>query len=116
MRGFVGEFHDLVFDRRTISWSDRLNLAAIHGRAMHVLANDALGFGRGPGDVARHLRIVMSYAFGAEAERCRIGVARLKLELRPVDSASVEARRGSGFEAAAAQAELFERFAEKDSG
>ena len=62
------------------------------------------------------MRIVMGDALGAEAERSGVGVAGLKLKLRPVDGAAVEAWRRAGLEAAAAQSELFERFAEKDSG
>ena len=97
MRGFVGELDDLVFDRRTIARADGLNLAAIHRGAVHVFANDAMGFGSSPGDVAGDLRIVMGDALGAEAERCGIGVAGLELKFRPVDAAAVEARRGAGF-------------------
>ena len=116
VRGLVGKLDDLVFDRRTISRADGLNLAAVHGRTMDVLADDAMRFRRGPGDVARHLRVVMSDALGAEAEGRGIDVAGLKLELRPVDGAAVEARRRAGLQAAAAKAELLQRFAEQDGG
>ena len=73
---------------------------------MDVLADDALRFWRGPGDIAGHLRIVMSDSLGAEAERSRVDVARLNLELRPVDGAAIEAWRRAGLQAAAAQSEL----------
>src|ERR1700675_3648939 len=39
VRQFVGELDDLVFNRRTITRPRRLNLPAIHRRAMHILAN-----------------------------------------------------------------------------
>ena len=43
-----------------------------------------------------------------------VGISRLHGETRPVDGAAIEARRRAGLEAAAAQAELLQRFAEKD--
>ena len=110
----VGKLHDLVFDRRTVSRTDRLDLPAVHGRAVHVLADDAMRLCRGPGDVARHLRVVMRNALGAKAERRRIDVARLLGKARPVDAASVEARRSSGLEPASAQAELLQSLAQQN--
>ena len=53
---------------------------------------------------------------GAEAEGRGIGVAGLLCEARPVDGAAIEAGRRAGLEAAAAQAETLEAFAEKDAG
>ena len=73
-------------------------------------------FGRGVGDVAGDLRVVMRDALGAEAEGRGIDVAGLLCEARPVDGASVEARRSAGLEAAAAQAEILQRLAEQDGG
>ena len=110
----VGELDDLVFDRRAVARADRLNLPAVHGRAVHVLADDAMRLGRGVGDVAGDLRVVMRDALGAETERCGIVVAGLHGEARPVDGASVEAGRSAGLEAASAQAEILQRFAEQD--
>ena len=53
LMGFlVGKLDDLVLDRGTVARPGGLNLAAVHGRAMHVLANDAMRFRRGVGDVA----------------------------------------------------------------
>ena len=108
----VGELDDLVFDRGAVARADRLDLTAVHRRAVDVLADDAMGLGRGPGDVAGYLRIVMRYPLGAEAEWSGIFVTWLEREARPVNGASVEARRSAGLEAAAAQAELLESFAE----
>src|SRR5277367_4798628 len=56
----------------------------------------------------------MRHPLGAETERSRVGVARLLGEARPVDGASVEARRGSGLEPAAAQAQFLQRFSEQN--
>src|SRR4029077_5633933 len=83
---------------------------------MDVLADDAVGFRGGPGDVAGNLLFVVGDALGAEAEWCGIGIARLRLESRPVDGAAVEARRRTGLEATVAEAEVFQGFTEKNSG
>ena len=82
---------------------------------MNILADNALGFSSGPGDVTRHLRVVMCDALGTEAERRGVGVARLDCKFRPVNGAAIEARRRSRLQAAAAQAELLERFAQQHS-
>ena len=46
---------------------------------MHVLADDAVRFRRGEGDVARDLAVGVGDAAGAEAEGCGIGIAGLRL-------------------------------------
>ena len=56
----------------------------------------------------------MRDALGAEAERRGIVVAGLHLKAGPVDGAAIEARRSAGLEAASAQAEIFQRFAQQD--
>ena len=53
-------------------------------------------------------------ALGHEGKGGRVGVARLRLELSPVDGAAVEARRGSGFQAASAEAQFLQSFAQQD--
>src|SRR5205814_1994455 len=102
MCSFVGKFDDLIFYGRAITWADGLNLAGVHGRAVHVLANDAMGLRRGPGDVAGHLRIVMRNPLGAKTERSGIRIAGLNLKLRPINGAAIETRRGPGLQAASA--------------
>ena len=104
----VGKLDDLVFNRRAIARADGLNLPAVHRRAVHVLADDAMRFGRSPGDVARHLRIMMRNALGAEAEWRWVGVSGLFLKPRPVDGAAIESRRSASLQAATAQAEILE--------
>src|SRR5439155_9669303 len=104
MHLLVRELDDLVFNRWTVARADRLDLPAVHGRAVHVLSNDAVRLRRRPGNVTRHLRVVMRDALGTKAERRRIDISRLLGKARPVDAASVKARRSSGLEAASAQA------------
>jgi hypothetical protein len=64
---------------------------------MHVFANDAVRFIGRERDVARHLVFVMSYAPGAETERCWIVVAGLNRKLRPINRSAVKPRWRSGF-------------------
>src|SRR5262245_33013245 len=98
---FVGELYDLVFNRRTIARADRPNLSAIHRRTVHVLADDAPRFFRGPHDVARNLRVVMCDFFCAKTEGSRIGIAGLFLKTRPVYGAAIEPWRSAGLQTAA---------------
>ncbi len=70
----------------------------------------------GERDVAGHLFVVMRDAARAEAEGSGILVAGLEFELRPVDGAAIETRGSAGLEAASAEAEILERFAEQNGG
>src|ERR1700734_2473110 len=114
VRLFVGKLDDLVFDRWTIARPDRLNLSAVHRRAMHVLADNALSFARSPRDVAGHLRVMMRHALGAEAEGRGVGVSRLHREARPVNAAAIQARRRSRFQSATAQPQFLQRFTQQN--
>src|SRR6266700_932938 len=69
-----------------------------------------------PGDVARHLRVVMRDTLGAKTEGRGIGIAGLDLEFLPVNGATVQARWSSGFETASPQPELFKSFSKQDRG
>ena len=89
-------------------------LPGVHGGAVDVFADEAQRFRRGEGDVAGDLRL--DDFRGAEAERGGIGVAGLLLKHAPVDGAAIEARRRAGFEAAGAQAEAAQGFAEHNGG
>ncbi len=110
----VGELDDLVFDGWAIARADALDAARVHGRAVHVLADEAQRLRRGEGDVAADLRL--HDLLCAEAEGRGIGVAGLLFERLPMDGPAVEARRRSGLESASAKAESAERFAEQDGG
>src|SRR5579864_9478045 len=104
VRGFVRKLDDFVFNRRAVSWTDGLNLPAVHRRAMDILANNTVCFGSGPCDVTRNLRFVMRNPLGAETKRGGIGVTGLHVKLRPIDGAAIEAGRRASFQAASAQA------------
>src|SRR5579872_7041628 len=96
----IRELDDLVFDRRAIARTDRLNLPAVHRRAVHVFSDDPVRLGSGPCDVTGHLRVMMLDAFRAEAKRRGILVARLRWKLGPIDGAAVETWRSSGLQTA----------------
>src|SRR5271170_7203660 len=110
----VRELDDFVLDRRAVARAGSRDLTGIHRRAHDVLADEAQRFRRGVGDVAGDLPTL--YLFGPEAERGRVCVSRLLLELAPVDRAAIEARRCSGLEAAATQPQALQCFAEQDRG
>src|SRR5882724_740974 len=77
------ELYDFVFNRRAIARADGLYLAAVHGRAMDVFPDDAMGFFRGRGDVTRDLGVVVCDLLGTKAERRGVDVAGLSFEARP---------------------------------
>ncbi len=103
----LAEANDLVLDGRAIARPPALNLAGIHGRKMHIPANDVV---RGPGRAgytALDLRLVD--ARGEHGERLGRLIARLHLHRGPVDRAAVEARRGAGLQASQGEAEPCQR-------
>src|SRR5581483_12032568 len=66
------------------------------------------------GDVAGNLRVMVSHAPGAKAERRRIVVSRLHRKSRPVDAAPVEAGRSAGLQAASPQAQSLQSLSQQD--
>src|SRR5664280_367129 len=92
---------------------------------MHVLADEAQRLRRGGGDVATHLpqrrnpRAVPCSLIPvprSKTERRRVFIPRLLDELRPVDGAAIQARRGSRLEAALAQTQPLQGLAQQDAG
>src|SRR5579859_1109858 len=110
----VGKFDDLVFNAGAVARTDGFNLARVHGRAMDILGNDAVRLFCSECDVTRHL--LLFDLFGAKAEGCRVGIARLQLKARPVNRAPIEAWGRAGLKAASAQAQQLERFAQQLRG
>src|SRR4029453_3154338 len=53
----LAEFHDLVFDRPTITRPTACDLSRVHRRAMHILTYDLVGGLNGARDAAFDLRI-----------------------------------------------------------
>ena len=82
----IGEADHLVLDRRTIAWAAPGDRARIDGGAMRIGADDAMGLGRGAGDVAGELR--RRDPCRQRREEFRLGIAVLDLELHPSRSLS----------------------------
>ena len=55
VRGFVGEFNDLILDARAVAGADSFDDAGIHGRLVDVRPDDLAGALGGAGDVTREL-------------------------------------------------------------
>src|ERR1035438_4544792 len=81
---FIGEFDDLVLDRRTIPRPNALDLSAIQRRPWNGLTQNARRLFRGIPNVALDLR--PCDLVGEKRKRRRLGVARLRFESRPVRS------------------------------
>src|ERR1700683_3807745 len=103
----LAEAHDLVFYGRTIARAVALDLARIHGRAMHVGADDLVGGCGRARNPALNLRI--GDAFGQDRKWLGRLIPGLQLQRRPVDSFAVKPRRGPGLEAAEHKARALQR-------
>ena len=92
----VCKAHDLVLDGGTVARAGALDRALVHGRAVDVLADDAVRLRVGVGQVA--LRAVGKRTVRHERERGDDLVAGLRLHLVKVDGALLDARRRAGLE------------------
>ncbi len=110
----VGEADDLVLDGGAVARAHALDMAAIHGRAVEVRADDLVGAGVGVGDAAGDLGDDRGVA--EEAQHRGVGVALLPLEPVPGDGAAVEARGRAGLEAAHGEREAVEAVGERLGG
>ncbi len=106
----VREPNDLVLDRGAVARADAVDLPGEQGRAVEVLADNAVGFGRGIPQVAGNLLLLQPVR--QEGERDDPLVAGLLLELGEVDGAAVDARRRAGLEPAQREAEPLQRAGE----
>ncbi len=104
MRLLFGKPHHLVFDRRAIPRADAFDLAAVHGGAMEIFANDCVGFAVGMRDSAGNLR--RGDRGRQKREQHGLLVAGLPLQLVPGDGAPVKARRRSCLQSAQIDAEV----------
>src|SRR5262249_41639725 len=98
----IGELHDLVLERRAISWANALD-AAIEQRAdADVLLNQLANAIVRVSQPATHL--IAKRCRGLERERHRNGVARLFLEFAAgyprieIDAFAIQARRSPGLQ------------------
>ena len=101
--GLVGKADDLRLDAGAVPGADAGDGAIIHGTAVQVLPDDAVGLLVGVGQVA-HGGIV-DLVGGAEGKRLRRLVPRLHLHFGKIDAPPVDTGWRAGFEAAKVQPE-----------
>src|SRR5579862_3504075 len=93
----LAKAHDLVLDGRAIARAAALDLPRIHGRAVHVGANDVVRRRRGPRDATLNLRV--GDMVGQRRKWLGRLVPRLQLQRRPVDRAAIQPWRRASLEA-----------------
>src|SRR5438552_15424149 len=93
----IGKLDDLVLDRRAVARSAPADRAAVQCGFLQVSPNDLLHYLAGPGDPAWQLPRPLNPLVEREAVIIRVSV--FALDLRPIDAAPVDPRRGPGLEA-----------------
>ena len=106
----IAEAVHLVLDRRAIAWSLAFDRAGEERRIVQPGADDIMGGDVCAGHRAGQLRQARAIRHRRHAPRVFVG--GLGGQPRPVDRATVEARRSAGLEAAHGEAERAELFAE----
>ncbi len=110
MRLLVGESHDLVFERWTVSRSNARNLSVVERGLADIRPDQVADAVVRIEDVAADLLAIDPP--GHERERHRRLIAGFRREAREVDAVAVQARRRAGLQASPLQAERLERFRE----
>src|SRR5262245_20703783 len=108
--------HDFVFERRTVSWPDALDLAVEERRARDVLPDDVVD----PISCVEQVAIDLGTANQTSQEGKRdwrnialfAGERTSQDPLPEVDAVSIQPRGSTGLETAPFEAERFERFGE----
>src|SRR5262249_61874905 len=90
-----------------IAWPVAPNLPGIHGRAVNVVADNAMGRCGRAGDAALDLRILD--ALGQGRKRLRRLIARLHVHGSPIDGAAVEPWRCPRLEPTKPQSKTLQR-------
>ena len=111
MAVFVGEPHDLVFDRGAVAGALAVDEAAVDRCQVQVVANQLVGGGGGAGDVAAH-RLAAHPGGRIEGEEAVVGVAGLLFERIERHAAPVHPGGGACFEPVRAEAQGLQRFGE----
>jgi hypothetical protein len=106
----VREAHDLVLDRRAIARPPPLDDAAEQRRPLEVRADDGVRRLVGPHLVA--LDLARRERRGAQRERQRLRIARLRLQLREVDRVAPQPRRRSRLQPPQREAESAQALAD----
>jgi hypothetical protein len=114
---FVGEAYEFVFNARAIPRADALDLSAVHGRLVQIVADDLRRFRSRVGHPTRdlfttghpaqatlasvfHVEQTFAIARIVKGKKRRLLVASLLLHSTKIQAAPEEAGRGSGLEPA----------------
>src|ERR1044071_7035809 len=108
------EADDLVFDRRAVAGTCRVDLSRVHRRAMKVCADQLVRECARVCEPAENLRLLE--AIGENRERTRTRVAGCVFESRVINGGLVDGRRRAGLQAAETQAERAQRIGERFRG
>src|SRR5580700_11582140 len=95
MPRLVRELDNLVFDRGAVTRTNSFYLTTIQRRSRYALLKNPVGLRGSVGNVAGDLRSIDSRRH--ERKRCRLGVAMLWFESRPIDGSPIQPRRRPGF-------------------
>ena len=120
MLRLLGEAHDLVFDRRAVARTDGLDLAGVHRRAMHVVADELQRLRRRVRDVAADLtqRRLTRACVNGERKLNGVGSASPGCSSKRDQSMVRPSSRGGVpvFRRHSRRPRRFRRFAEQDAG
>ena len=108
---FVGEAHDLVFDRGAVSGSFAVDHAAVDRREMEVVSDQLVGGRRGAGEMTAHL-LTAGPGSGIKGEKAVGSVTGLLFQLIESDAAPIHTGRGAGLESVGVKAKLLQSFSE----
>src|SRR6056297_1951886 len=114
MRRLVSKANDLVLDGGAVARPDTVDMPAIHGGAIEIVADDVVRAGIGIGDPAGHLP--RHGCGGEKGEHHRVVIRWLHVEAAPTDAASVEARRRTGLETPEGKAEAVDALGKAEAG
>jgi len=111
----VGKAMDLVFDRRAVTRANAFDDPGVHRRAIQVLADDVVGALVGMGNPAVDL-LRMHCCIAHERHDRNRRITWLWRHLAEIDTATVDARRGAGFQPIHPQRQFTQALRECDGG
>src|SRR5215467_9055031 len=100
----VWKFHDLIFQRGTVSRTNSLDLPAVQRGPMHVSTHGIVDLGIGLCDVARGS--ILEFPSRAKRKGSGGSISFLPLKGGEIDAPAIDSGRSPGFEAAPFKAQL----------
>src|SRR6476661_585405 len=110
MSVLIGEFDDLILDRRAVSRSNPFDLPGIQRRVMQILADRLMQSLARVADMALYLRLLNPFC---GKRKCYwLFVGRLSLECVPINRSAIKPWRSTGFQPANRKSQLLEVFSQ----